>query len=165
MPANLTDADEVVILEDDEFAALCDQLCELHPDATSIPPALLLAFAKLVLGFARTQAGTTCAGGLTMRTTHTAGPWHIDGMGNLTGAVAITAGEQIDGPDFQREHMLAEVYGDASEPNARLIAAAPDLYEALRKILRHIPKDAGGCSLSDDEHRARAALAKAEGRA
>lgn len=59
MPANLTDADEVVILEDDEFAALCDQLCELHPDATSIPPALLLTFAKLVLGFARTQAGTT----------------------------------------------------------------------------------------------------------
>ena len=66
---------------------------------------------------------------------HTPGPWYIDGMGNLQGAVAITAGKQIDGPEFQREELLAEVYGDAEDANARLIAAAPDLLAAGNAIL------------------------------
>jgi hypothetical protein len=46
--------------------------------------------------------------------------------------------------------------------NMRLIAAAPDLLDALHRVLRHIPNDAGGCSLSDDIDRAKKAIKKAE---
>jgi hypothetical protein len=44
----------------------------------------------------------------------------------------------------------------------RLSTVNAELLEALRRVMRHIPKDAGGCSLSDDMHRARAAIARAE---
>ena len=46
---------------------------------------------------------------------------------------------------------------------ARLTAAAPELLDALQRVLRHIPADAGGASLSDDIHRARRAIARATG--
>jgi hypothetical protein len=48
-----------------------------------------------------------------------------------------------------------------SKRDANLIAAAPDLLDALRRVMRHIPDDAGGCSLSDDMHRAHAAIKRA----
>ncbi|MFM2091502.1 MAG: hypothetical protein RLZZ127_1991 [Planctomycetota bacterium] len=41
--------------------------------------------------------------------------------------------------------------------------AAGDLLDALRRVMRHIPNDAGGASLGDDMSRARRAIAKAEG--
>lgn len=36
------------------------------------------------------------------------------------------------------------------------------LLDALRRVLRHIPDDAGGCSLSDDIDRAKRAIKLAE---
>ena len=53
--------------------------------------------------------------------------------------------------------------GLTADQSARLIAAAPDLLDALRRVLRHIPADFGGASLSDDIHRARRAIARATG--
>jgi hypothetical protein len=46
---------------------------------------------------------------------------------------------------------------------ARLIAAAPDLLDALKRVMRHVPADAGGASLGDDMYRARLAIARATG--
>ncbi|NJL70719.1 MAG: hypothetical protein HC888_03465 [Candidatus Competibacteraceae bacterium] len=69
-----------------------------------------------------------------MSTQYTPGPWEIDGMGNLQQCVAICAGKRPEGPESQRESLICEVYGDASDPNARLIAAAPDMCAALREI-------------------------------
>lgn len=41
--------------------------------------------------------------------------------------------------------------------------AAPELLDALQRVLRHIPANAGGASLSDDIHIANKAIAKAIG--
>ena len=41
--------------------------------------------------------------------------------------------------------------------------AFPDLLDALQRVMRHIPDNAGGASLSDDMHRAKKAIAKATG--
>lgn len=66
---------------------------------------------------------------------HTPGPWYTDGMGNDPQSIAITAGESIDGPDYQRESKIAEVHTAA---DARLIAAAPDLLTACKALLECI---------------------------
>lgn len=66
--------------------------------------------------------------------------------------IATIAEEDEDGrvaPEHERD------------ANARLMAAAPDLLDALRRVMRHIPADAGGASLGDDMYRARAAIARA----
>lgn len=47
------------------------------------------------------------------------------------------------------------------EARARLIAASPALFDALRRVMRHIPTDADDASLSEDMHRARKAIAAA----
>lgn len=86
-----------------------------------------------------------------MTTTHTHSPWIVDGVG-----VKDSDGYSVCSTGNNRA-----VIGDERAANLRLIAAAPDLLDALRRVLRHIPDDAGGASLSDDVHRARAAIAKA----
>jgi hypothetical protein len=43
------------------------------------------------------------------------------------------------------------------------ISSAAVLLDALRRVMRHIPADWGGTSLSDDLQRAYAAIAKVEG--
>lgn len=57
-----------------------------------------------------------------------------------------------------------EAFAMRTPSDSALKAAAPDLYEALRKLLRHEHMLGGGCSVSADIAQARAALAKAEGR-
>jgi hypothetical protein len=52
---------------------------------------------------------------------------------------------------------IVVLLGDNAAPNARLIAAAPDLLEALKDVLRYVP------SVADGAIKARAAIAKAEG--
>lgn len=42
-----------------------------------------------------------------------------------------------------------------------LHALNTELLDALRRVIRHIPADAGGASLSDDMHRARKVMARA----
>ena len=55
------------------------------------------------------------------------------------------------------------VANSSTEDAARLIAAAPDLLDALKRVMRHVPADAGGASLGDDLYRARIAIARATG--
>ena len=58
-------------------------------------------------------------------------------------------------------HTIETRYPEEKAANAALLAAAPDLLDALRRVLRHIPADAGGASLSDDIWRAQMAIARA----
>jgi hypothetical protein len=66
-----------------------------------------------------------------MNTQHTPGPWH-------------TAGEQ--GVQIRSEkHQIAKVWamrGNEWKANARLIAAAPEMLEALKDAYPHIANDA-----------------------
>ena len=66
-------------------------------------------------------------------------------------------------PSTNGVSIIASVHGPDMEANAHLIAAAPELLVALQKILRHIPNDQGGCSLSADIALAKKAIKKAKG--
>ena len=84
-----------------------------------------------------------------METKHTPGPWII---GNPT---------EIHDVDGTRIVMCCQtsddVTDDASEANARLIAAAPELLEALKGVVRVADR------ATDEFDAARAAIAKATG--
>ena len=86
-------------------------------------------------------------------TNHTPGPWTCDAIG-----VKDSDGYSVCSTGNNRV-----IIGDERAANLHLIAAAPDLLDALRRVLRHIPADFGGASLSDDIHRARRAIARATG--
>ena len=92
-----------------------------------------------------------------MNNNHTPGPWaFVRRYPNNSGTII--------GPDKGSVCAIASNvrrYPEEKAANAALLAAAPDLLDALRRILRHIPADAGGASLSDDYHRARRAIARA----
>jgi hypothetical protein len=66
--------------------------------------------------------------------------------------------------------LLAKVYSEAfgdheqSEANARLIAAAPDLLEALRECSNIVSVFVIGCDADNAVERANAAIAKAMGK-
>lgn len=96
-----------------------------------------------------------------MTAKHTPGPWHIDGH-------EVHAG---DGCEFVTTFDPSTAVGTA---NARLIAAAPELLDTLKEALR-VMETAGwqhpfnlhyhdDCDLSCAVVRARAVIAKAEGR-
>ena len=90
---------------------------------------------------------------------HTPGPWTIE------------VDHSCDEPEFIRAQFDGEMFDIATlsnesgnvRSNARLIAAAPDLLDALRRVMRHVPADAGGSSIGDDMYRARLAIARATG--
>lgn len=104
----------------------------------------------------------------TKHTAATPGPWERQSMdddgavsiigadlGGLVGA-ALPWPTEIDSQDFSRV-----------EANARLIASAPDLLEALKQVMGWISSWDPNFTQDDDwpetEHHVRAALAKAEG--
>ena len=88
--------------------------------------------------------------------THTPGPWSVKGT---------HYGDQFRAESIEPNicEMVSSRSPEETTANARLIAASPDLYEALREIIAEWDardlNDTGGIAL------ARAALAKAEGRA
>lgn len=98
-----------------------------------------------------------------MSTDHTIGPWSV--VQNLdtsdgANAAAIYSGARTYVADVYRGYVGSEAIGrDEQQANARLIAAAPDLLEALGQCLgwldEHAPRYV--------EEEARAAIAKAEG--
>lgn len=84
------------------------------------------------------------------QTKHTAGPWEVQGnnivatKGNVDVAVICYSGEHFTGED---------------KANARLIAAAPELLDALRWIVDSYLPD--GTVAAQTVENARAAIAKA----
>jgi len=102
---------------------------------------------------------------------HTPGPWYINQKYCI--GPRPRADDQSDG----MFRPLADVYGVNRDANARLIAAAPDLLDALSVLLnvysgpdRALCCDGRDCTCmgstryQEAEHYARAAIAKAEGR-
>lgn len=94
---------------------------------------------------------------------HTPGPWKA----HFEEAYFVT------GPDLGRVAMMMNLKGahglggrrsgDESASNARLIAAAPELLEALRGALEHWPVPSSICKDRPAYEAARAAIAKATG--
>ena len=69
-----------------------------------------------------------------MKDKHTPGPWHHDEYGH------ICAGPQIIGKAYQFELDDSDHDELPCIPNARLMAAAPELLEALKVIAQHTRK-------------------------
>ena len=88
-----------------------------------------------------------------MTSKHTPGPWSVEHDFMDESAFAILSDDCVVATAWGNDHVDA---------NAHLIAAAPDMLEALRGVVDTCRADcpAGLPALSD----ARAALAKAEGR-
>lgn len=93
---------------------------------------------------------------------HTPGPWRLCGAFGMQGLVEPSAGGNPVASVTGYYHHAGQ-----TEANARLIAAAPDLLEALQRLIPHAVH-MESCSHDDDGvrrdiERARAAIAKAEG--
>lgn len=84
---------------------------------------------------------------------HTPGPWRN-----------ITKSCDIIGANRERVASVDPYKDDETiEANAALIAAAPELLSALRKIAAGVPYDSDGMTMEQMREAARAAIAKAEG--
>jgi hypothetical protein len=102
---------------------------------------------------------------VTLEKPWTPGPWPVDQSGD--GKRYIIGKGLVEGPNG---YEVAEVYADdapyaETRANARLIAAAPDLYEALEAILQTVDAQYASGIRWDPAQRdaARKALAKANG--
>jgi len=102
-----------------------------------------------------------------MRTRHTPGPWRVlDGAPGPNDVVLAC----VESFAFDALEVVAtvDVFHDDPRPNARLIAAAPDLLEALKDILDRFEHERDiqlGNGSPDDYtaiEAAKAAIAKAE---
>lgn len=102
-----------------------------------------------------------------MTTTHTPGPWSYRKAGRISWI-------QTDAPRAEDDLMILPNAAGVSDPNARLIAAAPDLLEALKthmvliaahaaEFARQQPSKWEESNIKRNLEAARAAIAKAEG--
>lgn len=101
--------------------------------------------------------------------THTPGPWITAGYSSIVGAPVVAASGRTVAkvahtyiPDMPQEYI------DECVMNGHLIAAAPDLFSALRDILQLLRNEAPGTPLNNRQFndlgiRAYAAIAKAKG--
>lgn len=102
-----------------------------------------------------------------MTTKHTPGPWATEGNGRYYASVRAPSRMVAD------MRIIGGAVDAENTANARLIAAAPDLLEALETMVDLQGKAASGFPLSENELRewavanytARAAIAKARGAA
>ena len=92
-----------------------------------------------------------------METKHTPGPWMFDATLKGDGSFG---GSYIVSNNAKRTWPLAEVY---REDNARLIAAAPDLLEALKALVADLKPYMGQGRMDDKIRNAIAAIAKSTG--
>ena len=91
-----------------------------------------------------------------MSAKHTSGPWANDG-GDITGIEDDPANGCVGPVDVA--HVYLRTVPGRHEANARLIAAAPALLDALECLLNALPSATTHPAI----HQARAALAKATG--
>ena len=98
-----------------------------------------------------------------MTTKHTPGPWYV-GSGTYEGRNIYSTASVTDGEGFTYQPVVATAEDDEVacwDANARLIAAAPDLLEALKDMVDLVellcPFD------GPQQRKARAAIARATG--
>lgn len=103
---------------------------------------------------------------------HTPGPWTFSQSAQYGDTRFYVA--QADGAPYTPHYsdvatLIAETVNDErksiQEANARLIAAAPELLDALRYVVAVYDKGTCGSTVEMAFDRARAAIAKAEGQA
>ena len=91
--------------------------------------------------------------------THTSGPWHV-GAGNGEGSIFSDNGRtrlEIGGTTLYSIAQITRGWNEAEdEANARLIAAAPEMLEALQSLTHPMASD-------EDLQNALAVIAKAKG--
>lgn len=93
---------------------------------------------------------------------HALGPWVVGEDDELNGCPFLPIMAADGGciaevvPDYSEDHPHL---GESERATARLIAAAPEMLEALKRVVRVADRE------TDDFIAARAAIAKAEGRA
>lgn len=89
----------------------------------------------------------------------TPGPWRWN--------THFTRLAQINERGIARVNIITDIEGLPSKANARLIAAAPDLFEALDRLMGYVDSPCGGCgernAPSEVFAQARAAMDKALG--
>lgn len=86
---------------------------------------------------------------------HTKGPWYLDEYGNLKSDSSKSTRNMV------AFHGVCISDSDEAKANTALIAAAPDLLEALKGLYTNLFTD--GFVTIDHMEKARAAIAKAEG--
>jgi len=98
---------------------------------------------------------------------HTSGLWVANNCGSkVRGAlrryasVTTASGKAIASCSASSKTWEARQQANA---NANLCAAAPDLLDALRRLMRHISDDFDGDTFADDWQKAQGAIAKATG--
>ena len=103
----------------------------------------------------------------TKQAQHTPGPWLVGeettGGDDFQGHM-IEAGDLLE-DSTEREHAIGVVFDDLDGPNARLIAAAPDLLAALDKLVIWCEdiQDDDSRAPADEMEEARAAIERATG--
>jgi len=100
----------------------------------------------------------------TMETKHTPGPWAVSDNGFFIMAADGSASIVETGLHKDEEYKPGEpreTMRSVCLANAVLIAEAPALLDCLRRVMRHIPADAGGASLGHDMYLASEANARA----
>lgn len=104
-----------------------------------------------------------------MTTKFTPGPWYV-GTGTYEGRNIYSAVSVTDDEGFTYQPVVATAEDDGIncwDANARLIAAAPDLLEALQNIAEYWNQDQNEAAMADAcwhaIHTARAAIARATG--
>lgn len=105
--------------------------------------------------------------------THTPGPWDFRGSLGPTSNPHLKGPHVVEAANGSQIAILNGWRSDVSEANARLIAAAPELLDALTRMLKQFPADsdlyAAGWDSSaineacDAYDAARAAIRKATG--
>lgn len=91
---------------------------------------------------------------------HTPGPWASDNVGAVIGADGFSVGIAFQRASTRVEYEEGGWLERDAVANARLMAAAPDLLEALESLLSYHDKCGVDSSHGD---KARSAIAKAKG--
>lgn len=107
----------------------------------------------------------------------TPGPWSVFNTADIFTDLGAANAEGIDAPSNDGWHIADCDMGglglDEVKANARLIAAAPEMYEALRKAIRFIESHVADPDITEEMEKAwveleeanpYSALAKAEGK-
>ena len=105
-------------------------------------------------------------GGLTFVEMHAAAAelrrLHAENFALAAGQCMNVVGDESGTPICAKAAQLQAARERDNISFKQLLAQRDALLDALRRVMRHIPADAGGASLSDDMHRARKAIAQAE---